>query len=140
MIQRRMIQHVIRRQAEDVLDMGHDLRCFAVIEGKNPVQNGDFVVPEGFFAFSVELQEGLEFGLFEPAEMMSEKCFRPDFGRSSGLPHVWPSSDPRAQSNSLAIGHAIGAVYKANDELRHDHSFAWNIPSKYITTSTNGAQ
>jgi hypothetical protein len=70
MIQRRMIKHMVRRQTQNILDMGHDLGCFPVVQGEHAVENCDFVVSEGFFAFTVELEECLEFGLFEAVRAM----------------------------------------------------------------------
>lgn len=67
MIQCRVIQDMIRRQAKHILDVGHDFRCLSVVEGEDAIQDCDLVVSERFFAFSVELEERFEFGFLESA-------------------------------------------------------------------------
>lgn len=68
MIERGVIEYVVRGQAQDVLDVRHDLGRFTIVEREHAVENRDLVVTQGLFAFPMELEKGFKFGLLEAEE------------------------------------------------------------------------
>jgi hypothetical protein len=58
-----VIEDVVRREGDDVLDRRHDLLDVLVVQLEHAVQDRDLVVAEGLLALAVELEEALELGL-----------------------------------------------------------------------------
>lgn len=89
MIERRVIEHMVRGQAQDILDVRHDFGRFTIVEREHAVENCDLVVPQGFFAFPMELEEGLEFGFFEAEEGNEDQQGVVDGGAAASQKHTY---------------------------------------------------